>query len=72
MDRFLSLVHNAEDNHIPAHIGNSNFEVELGRSIDELKKAKSGPLVRFAPLILNKLLQLLVRQPSGQVGKFCI
>lgn len=72
MDRFLNLVHAAEESRIPPRIGDGNFEVELSRAIASLMSAKSGPLVRFMPLILDKLLQLLVRPPvvSGQIGLF--
>jgi len=72
LDRFMSLVHAAEDYKIPARIGEANFESELKRSIGDLTHARSGPLIRFLPLILDKLLLLMVRPPiiAGQVGEF--
>ena len=71
LDRFLSLTHAAEEHRIPPRIGEVNFEGELKRSITDLQLAKSGPLIRFVPLILDKLLELMVRPPviAGQVCK---
>ncbi len=71
LDRFLSLCHAAEEHKIPPRIGEANFESELKKSITELVQSKGGPLVRFLSLILDKLINLLVRPPviSGQVGE---
>ena len=71
LDKFLTLCHAAEQHKIPQRIGEANFEGELKKSISGLVQAKSGPLVRFMPLLLDKLVSLMVRPPvvSGQVGK---
>ena len=71
LDRFLSLMHAAEEHRIPARIGDANFECELKRTVTDLQMAKSGPLISFVPLILDKLLELMVRPPviAGQVCK---
>jgi len=52
-------------------IGEANFENEIKRSISGLLNAHQGPLIRFLPLILDKLLQIMVRPPliAGQIGK---
>ena len=72
LDRFLSLCHAAEQHKIPARIGEANFEAELKKSVMDLVQSKSGPLVGFMPLLLDKLTGLMVRPPviSGQVGKY--
>ena len=70
LDKFLSLVNAAETNKIPVRIGESKFEEELKKSISELVQAEGEPLVRFLPLILDKLVGLMVRPPmvAGQTG----
>ena len=70
IDRFLNLLHAAEQQRVPRTTGESVFEGELKRSVTELVKAKGEPLVKFMPLILDKLVQLLVKPPviAGQVG----
>ena len=74
IDTFLRLVHCAEEQKVLSRAGEVNFEPELTKSIQELTQAKAGPLIKFMPLILDKLLQLMVRPPvlGGQVGKLCI
>ena len=71
MNKFLSLVHAAEDCKIPLRIGEANFEKEIKSAIVGLVDAHQGPLIRFLPLILDKLLQIMVRPPlvAGQIGK---
>ena len=71
LDRFLALVHAAEEHKIPPRIGENNFETELKKSVSELSLSKSGPLVHFLPLLLDKLVSLMVRPPiiNGQVGE---
>ena len=72
MDHFLNLVHAADEHKIPARIGEINFEKELIKSIDDLVHAKGGPLVSFLPIIMDKLVQLMVRPPiiAGQLGRY--
>lgn len=69
LDRFLSLCTVLEEGNIPARIGEANMEAELKATILDLNHAKMEPLVKFLPLILNKLILLLVKPPSvvGQV-----
>ena len=66
------MVHAAEEHKIPARIGELNFEKELIRSINDLAHAAGGPLVRFLGLVLDKLLQLMLRPPviAGQLGEW--
>ena len=47
-----------------------NFERELKQSLSDLIYVDERPLIRFLPLLLDKLLHLLVRPPvvAGQVG----
>ena len=68
------MVHHAEDKKIPPSIGEQNFESELKRSISELSSAKPGPLIRFLPLILDKLFELMIQPPiiAGQLGQYLI
>ncbi|CAH1775987.1 unnamed protein product, partial [Owenia fusiformis] len=61
---FLNMCHAAEIQRIPQRIGENNFENELKRSIVELVNAQGEPLVHFLPVILDKLIQLLVRPPA--------
>ncbi len=65
------MVHAAEENKIDPRIGEANFESELKRSIDDLVQSSPGPVIRFLPLVLDKLFQLMVRPPviAGQLGK---
>ncbi|KAJ9574920.1 hypothetical protein L9F63_007939, partial [Diploptera punctata] len=68
LDRFLSLCTVLEEGNIPARIGEANMEPELKATILDLNHAKMEPLVKFLPLILNKLILLLVKPPViGQV-----
>ncbi|XP_063219662.1 dedicator of cytokinesis protein 7 [Bacillus rossius redtenbacheri] len=69
LDKFINLCNILEDNNISARMGEVNLENELRTSILELTYAKSEPLVKFLPLILNKLIYLLVKPPTihGQV-----
>jgi len=71
LDRFLGLVNAAEEHKIPARVGEVNFERELKVSLSELIYVDERPLIRFLPLLLDKLLHLLVRPPvvAGQVGR---
>ncbi|KAK7862685.1 hypothetical protein R5R35_000927 [Gryllus longicercus] len=67
LDRFLNLCTILEEGSIPPRLG--DIETELRNSISELALAKSEPLVKFLPLIINKLLLLIVKPPSvtGQI-----
>ncbi len=70
----MTLCHAAEEHKIPPRIGEVNFEAELKKSVTNVEKARGGALVRFLPLILDKLMSLMVRPPiiSGQVGKWTV
>ena len=71
LDRFLGLVNAAEERKIPPRVGEMNFERELKQSLSDLIYVDERPLIRFLPLLLDKLLHLLVRPPVvlGQVGE---
>lgn len=64
LDKFLGLCAALEDGSIPPRIGEANMESALKTSILELTHAKSEPLVKFLPVILDKLVLLLVRPPA--------
>lgn len=61
--RFLGLNACLEEGQMPLLYGETSIESELKKSIAELNHAQMGPLVRFLPLILDKLLTLMVRPP---------
>ncbi|KAL0280011.1 UNVERIFIED_CONTAM: hypothetical protein PYX00_001439 [Menopon gallinae] len=63
IDRFLCLCACLEEGTLPPLYGETNIEKELKKSISELNNAKMEPLVRFLPLVFDKLLTLLVRPP---------
>lgn len=63
LDRFLNLCASLEEGNLPPLYGETNMETELKKSIADLGNAKMEPLVRFLPLIFDKLLTLLVRPP---------
>lgn len=71
LDQFLYLVNCGDDGKISNKIGEIGFENLLKERVEGLTKANIGPLVRFLPLILDKLIQLMVRPPVvlGAVGK---
>ncbi|CAG2054091.1 unnamed protein product, partial [Timema podura] len=64
LDKFLNICAILQDGNIPARIGEANMENELKTSILELTHAKSEPLVKFLPLIMNKLVLLMVKPPT--------
>ncbi|XP_077992756.1 dedicator of cytokinesis protein 7-like isoform X2 [Glandiceps talaboti] len=70
LDRFLSLCHAVDDSRIPRSIGENNMEMELKKSINNLKNAAFEPLISFLHITLNKLITLLVKPPiiAGQVA----
>ena len=72
--RFLRNCHQIENRGIPVSPSRSNdgnLETSLKKSVNDLCKAHAEPLVRFLPIILEKIILLLVRPPvvSGHVGK---
>lgn len=72
--RFLKNCHQVENRHLPVSPSRSNdcnLETGLKKSVSDLRAAQPEPLVRFLPIVLEKLIMLLVRPPvvSGHVGK---
>ncbi|XP_028405418.1 dedicator of cytokinesis protein 7-like [Dendronephthya gigantea] len=70
--RFLKNCHQVENRHLPVSPSRSNdcnLETGLKKSVSDLRQAQPEPLVRFLPIILEKLIMLLVRPPvvSGHV-----
>ncbi|XP_071439283.1 dedicator of cytokinesis protein 7 [Hetaerina americana] len=63
LNRFLNLCSAIEEGNIPPRIGETNIENELKNSILDLKHAKLEPLVKFLPLIFDKLIYLMVKPP---------
>ncbi|XP_076063961.1 dedicator of cytokinesis isoform X2 [Oratosquilla oratoria] len=68
IDRLFHLCKMVEEGSIPARIGEANMEIELKKAMNELINAKAEPLVRFIPLLLDRLILLMVRPPilAGQ------
>ncbi|XP_022087787.1 dedicator of cytokinesis protein 7-like isoform X2 [Acanthaster planci] len=77
VDKFLSRCHNVEEGKIPRSIGEQDMKAKLVKSIMELNNAVAEPLVKFLPIILDKLILMIVRPPiiGGQivdhVGQLC-
>ena len=71
MDKFLSRCHNVEEGKIPRSIGEQDMKAKLVKSIMELNNAVAEPLVKFLPIILDKLILMVIRPPiiGGQIGK---
>ncbi|CAB4004072.1 Hypothetical predicted protein, partial [Paramuricea clavata] len=70
--RFLKNCHQIENRRLPVSPSRSNdgnLETSLKKSVLDLRQALAEPLVRFLPIILEKLIFLLVRPPvvSGHV-----
>lgn len=55
----------------PSRSNDGNLETSLKKSVLDLRQALPEPLVRFLPIVLDKVILLLVRPPvvSGHVGK---
>lgn len=70
IDRFLSLCRMAQEQKLPPRKTELQFESELKHSLSDLIKSKGENLVQFLSLILDKLVQLMIRPPtiSGQMG----
>lgn len=71
MDQFLQMCRAAQEEKVPPRMSESRFEEALKRSVADIVKAKTESLVRFLPLILDKLVLLMVRPPfiGGQLGE---
>ena len=61
-DSFLHLTANLQLG--PNSYAETNLELSLVRHINNLHEARIEPLVKFLPLILNKLLLLMVKPPT--------
>ncbi|XP_069184988.1 dedicator of cytokinesis protein 7 isoform X16 [Procambarus clarkii] len=64
IDRFFNLCKMVEESSIPARIGEANMEGELKRAMGELVNCHAEPLVRFTPVLLDRLISLLVWPPN--------
>ncbi|XP_042203401.1 dedicator of cytokinesis protein 7-like isoform X8 [Homarus americanus] len=64
IDRFFHLCKMVEEGNIPARIGEANMEGELKRAMGELMNCYPEPLVRFVPVLLDRLLTLMVWPPT--------
>ncbi|XP_046442972.1 dedicator of cytokinesis protein 7-like isoform X3 [Daphnia pulex] len=71
LDRFLNICSALEENRIVPHIGEANMESSLKQSIGDLTNSKTEQMVKFLPLILEKLIGLIVSPPllNGQLLK---
>ncbi|CAB3365687.1 Hypothetical predicted protein [Cloeon dipterum] len=63
LNRFLYLSELCETGRVPRAIGEANLESEIKQSCNDISLAQSEPLVRFLPLILDKLVQLVIKSP---------
>ncbi|XP_069126839.1 dedicator of cytokinesis protein 7-like isoform X2 [Argopecten irradians] len=68
LEKFLGLCRLAQDQKLPPRKNESQFEMELKYSLGDLHLSRGENLVQFLHLILDKLIQLMVRPPvmSGQ------
>ncbi|XP_067118403.1 dedicator of cytokinesis protein 7 isoform X1 [Centruroides vittatus] len=68
LDKFLYLCTMIDKGNVP-RVEEVTIEHELKTSILEITEAKLEPLVKFLPLLMDKLIRLLVRPPvvAGQV-----
>ncbi|XP_069942508.1 dedicator of cytokinesis protein 7 isoform X5 [Cherax quadricarinatus] len=64
IDRFFHLCKMVEEGNIPARIGEANMEGELKRAMGDLVNCHAEPLVRFIPVLLDRLISLLVWPPN--------
>lgn len=62
LDNFLQLATCIEEENIPIRYQN-NIEYEFRKSILSIWESSVEPLVKFFPIIMNKLVRLLVRPP---------
>ena len=61
----------AQEQKLPPMKNEVQFESELKHSLADLIRSRGENLVQFLSLILDKLIQLIIRPPtiSGQIGK---
>ncbi|XP_065573211.1 dedicator of cytokinesis protein 6-like isoform X2 [Artemia franciscana] len=76
IETFFQTCCQCEINSSPHRIEDMTIEARLKKSIEGLVMAKPGRLVRFLPLIMNKLIKLAVDPPSAQgqtvsIGNAC-
>ncbi|XP_069991563.1 dedicator of cytokinesis protein 7 isoform X5 [Penaeus vannamei] len=64
IDRFFHLCKMVEEGNIPARIGEANMEGELKKAMGDLINCHAEPLVRFVPVLLDRLISLMVRPPT--------
>uniref|UniRef100_T1J9Y0 Uncharacterized protein n=1 Tax=Strigamia maritima TaxID=126957 RepID=T1J9Y0_STRMM len=64
LDRFLQTFAAVEDQNLPPRMSDLDAENDLKASVQELSETRIEQLVKFLPLILDKLIRLLVRPPS--------
>lgn len=64
VDYFLRLSTLIDNQEIPQKLQNANIESEFKSCILSLSQANLEPLVKFFPLVMNKLIKLLVRPPN--------
>jgi len=64
IDHFLRLSTLIEEQNIPVKLQGANIESEFKSCILSLSSANLEPLIKFFPLIMNKLVKLLVRPPN--------
>ncbi|XP_063863721.1 dedicator of cytokinesis protein 7-like isoform X4 [Scylla paramamosain] len=64
IDCFFNLCKMVEEGNIPARIGEANMEGELKKAMADLLNCNAEPLVRFLPVLLDRLISLLVWPPT--------
>ncbi|KAL5022031.1 hypothetical protein ScPMuIL_001186 [Solemya velum] len=64
LDSFLNLCRMGQEQKLPARKNETQYENELKYNLNDLLNAKGDNLVKFYPLILDKLISLMVRPPA--------
>ena len=52
-----------EEKNIPARIGEAKIESELKKAMHDVVYCEPEPLVKFIPVLLDRLLMLMVKPP---------
>lgn len=63
LDHFIHLSTAIDEQNLPQRYSSANIENEFKTSILSISNAQLEPLVKFIPILLNRLIRLLVRPP---------
>lgn len=70
LNRFINLCEYLESRKIPPRIGESNIEREMKKALLEIQQSELEPLVKNIVVILDKLIELLVKM--YKIGSQCL